>query len=125
MPAGIVAHRWSPGGVRSGCSHVRTTGGPTSSMASCTAVRSPQIASLGDDAGGWELTPHATIQYLVFPNTLIVHQLDHFELWRVFPVGDDPNRSVVEMSLYAPDQPADDRSRDHWVRNLDYLLKVT
>ena len=45
-----------------------------------------------DDLAGvpeedWDLFPHTTIQYSLVPNALLVHQMDHVELWRVFPRG--------------------------------------
>lgn len=82
------------------------------------------IDDIGDDPAGWSLLPHATIHHAIFPNTLVVHQLDHLEVWRVFPHGDDPGTSWVETSAYAPD-PIDDRARARWAKNLDILLRVT
>jgi len=82
------------------------------------------IDDLGEDRSEWDLLPHATIHYVVFPNTLVVHQLDHLEVWRVFPDGDDPGRSVVQTSIYAPRSP-DEAARKRWGRNLDILLDVT
>jgi hypothetical protein len=32
----------------------------------------------------WKLLPHGTIQYLLVPNAVLVHQVDHVELWRSF-----------------------------------------
>lgn len=83
------------------------------------------IEPLDSDPAAWRLTPHSTIHYLVFPNTLLVHQVDHFEVWRVSPVGGDPGRSIAETSIYAPDDPATEEARSYWRRNLDYLLNVT
>jgi phenylpropionate dioxygenase-like ring-hydroxylating dioxygenase large terminal subunit len=83
------------------------------------------IDDLGDDPDEWRFPPHATIHYLIYPNVLIVHQLDHFEVWRIFPAEDDPGKAVVETSIYAPEEPPDDRALKKWHRNLEIVLSVT
>lgn len=70
----------------------------------------------------WSILPHATTQYQMVPNALLVHQIDHFELWRAFPVSVD--RTLVHTSLYAPAAP-DERAMGYWRKNLDILLGVT
>lgn len=75
------------------------------------------------DETEWRLLPHATVQYFVLPNALVVHQLDHFEVWRVEPVS--VGRTRVFTSLYAPEPATDDRTRAYWTRNLDLLVGVT
>jgi phenylpropionate dioxygenase-like ring-hydroxylating dioxygenase large terminal subunit len=71
----------------------------------------------------WELLPYATIQYFVLPNALVVHQIDHVELWRIEPLAVDRTRAVV--SMFAPTEPHSDRARSYFVKNLDLLLRVT
>lgn len=83
------------------------------------------IDELGDDESEWSLIPHATIHYTLFPNGLVVHQMDHVEVWRVYPDGDDPHASVIVTGLYAPAPPRSDRERSYWIKNLDLLLGVT
>jgi len=82
------------------------------------------IDEVGDDHEQWSFPPHATIHYLFFPNVFIVHQLDHFETWRIFPEGDDPDRARVETAVYAPAHLVDTH-RGRWLKNLDVLLSVT
>lgn len=81
------------------------------------------IDDIGEDRDSWEFPPHGTIHYFLFPNTLVVHQLDHFEVWRVFP-HEEPGKARVETSIYAPDAPTDDTIKK-WLLNLDILLQVT
>lgn len=69
------------------------------------------------------LIPYGTIQYFLVPNALVVHQLDHVEVWRVEPLTVDTCRTVT--SIYAPTEPASERSRNYFVKNLDLLLAVT
>lgn len=71
----------------------------------------------------WNLLPHATIQYCLVPNALLVHQFDHFELWRVFPRG--VGEAVVHTGLYAPQAPATEKAERYWRKNLDAVLSVT
>lgn len=69
----------------------------------------------------WELLPHGTLQYLLVPNAVLTHQLDHLELWRLVPLA--PDRTLVRTSVYAP--PGTSRPAAYFERNLDVLLGVT
>ena len=69
----------------------------------------------------WELLPHATLQYLLVPNAVLTHQLDHLELWRFIPLATD--RTLVRTSVYSP--PGTTRPPSYFVKNLDILLGVT
>jgi phenylpropionate dioxygenase-like ring-hydroxylating dioxygenase large terminal subunit len=71
----------------------------------------------------WSLIPYGTIQYFLVPNGIVVHQLDHVEVWRIEPV--DVGTTRVRTSLFSPSVPESDRSLNYWLRNLDLLLKVT
>lgn len=69
----------------------------------------------------WSLLPYATMQYFLLPNALVVHQLDHVEVWRLEPI--DHARAIT--SIYAPPKLHSEKSRNCFVRNLDLLLHVT
>jgi len=69
------------------------------------------------------LLPHATTQYLLLPNAVLCHQIDHVELWRVTPLAVD--RTRVATSLFAPSAPESEKERAYWLKNLDVLLGVT
>jgi phenylpropionate dioxygenase-like ring-hydroxylating dioxygenase large terminal subunit len=69
------------------------------------------------------LLPHGTTQYLLMPGAVLCHQIDHVELWRVTPLAVD--RTRVATSVFAPREPASERERAYWVKNLDVLLQVT
>jgi len=71
----------------------------------------------------WSLLPYGTIQYFLMPNGLVVHQLDHFEVWVVEPIGVNQTRTTT--SVYAPQAPATEKARNYFVKNLDLLLSVT
>lgn len=66
-----------------------------------------------------------TIIYVLFPNTLLLWQRDHFETWRFFPTSPDtPQRCVSEFTLYAPAPPDTEKARAHWERNIDIVLRT-
>ena len=69
----------------------------------------------------WDLLPHATLQYLLVPNAVLVHQIDHLELWRFTPLA--PDHTLMRTSVYAP--PEAPRDDSYYVKNLDVLLGVT
>jgi phenylpropionate dioxygenase-like ring-hydroxylating dioxygenase large terminal subunit len=73
------------------------------------------------DENEWDLLPHGTLQYLLVPNAVLTHQLDHLELWRFTPLA--PDRTLVRTSVYSP--PDATRDADYFVKNLDILLGVT
>lgn len=68
------------------------------------------------------LLPHATILWFIAPNTVLIHQQDHIELFRSEPAG-SPDRATLTISMYVPkDATAPDR---YWRRNMDLLIEVT
>ena len=71
----------------------------------------------------WRLLPHATLNYVLFPNALFVHQMDHIEIWRIEPI--DVHTTLVTTSIYAPSKPEGEKSHTYFVKNLDALLQVT
>lgn len=81
------------------------------------------IAELDDlDRSGWSLLPHATILWFLVPNTVLIHQQDHVQLYQSLP-GSTPDEAHLTVSLYVP--PDTSRSDDHWTRNFDLLIDVT
>ncbi|MEX2481007.1 MAG: SRPBCC family protein [Gammaproteobacteria bacterium] len=71
----------------------------------------------------WNLLPHMVAIYVLFPNTVLVWQLDHIELWQIFP-GGTPDESTVLLSLYTPEPAISDSARRHWDKNLDLVVGV-
>ena len=65
----------------------------------------------------WDLIPHTTILMNLFPNTILVMQSDHAEVYRIFPekhVGE----SVATISILASEPSP------KWSRTMDLLLGV-
>jgi len=66
--------------------------------------------------------PHVISIYQLFPNTIVIWQVDHIEIWRAFPGRDDASRCDVEMTIY---KPADsDKSDAYWEKNRDIAIRT-
>ena len=70
------------------------------------------------------LIEHTTIVYVLFPNTLLVMQQDHVELWRVYPAEGRVDRCVMTVDVLIPEPAATDEARGHWDRNVDLLMRT-
>jgi phenylpropionate dioxygenase-like ring-hydroxylating dioxygenase large terminal subunit len=70
--------------------------------------------------------PHIISIYQLFPNSLLIWQVDHVEIWRAFPLGgggrDDPSRCAVEMTIYKP--AASERPESYWEKNRDIAIRT-
>jgi len=66
--------------------------------------------------------PHVVSIYQLFPNALLIWQLDHVEIWRAFPDRDDASRCEVEMTIYKPAETA--RSDAYWEKNRDIAIRT-
>jgi phenylpropionate dioxygenase-like ring-hydroxylating dioxygenase large terminal subunit len=75
------------------------------------------------EAPQWNLLPHIVSIYVLFPNTVLVWQLDHVELWQIYP-GASPDESVTLLSLYTPEPALTDSARRHWDKNMDLVVHV-
>ena len=71
-----------------------------------------------------EFLPHVAIIYLVFPNTVLVWQGDHFEVWSVFPDDERADRMVARASLLAPTPPTTEAEQRHWDKNWEVLMNT-
>src|SRR5689334_4227554 len=69
---------------------------------------------------------HVVSIYQLFPNALLIWQLDHVEIWRAFPAPgsgrDDPSRCEVEMTIYKPAQSQ--RPDAYWEKNRDIAIRT-
>jgi nitrite reductase/ring-hydroxylating ferredoxin subunit len=66
--------------------------------------------------------PHVVTIYQLFPNALLIWQLDHVEIWRAFPDRDDPSRCEVEMTIYKPAET--DKPDAYWEKNRDIAIRT-
>ncbi len=66
--------------------------------------------------------PHVISIYQLFPNALLIWQVDHIEIWRAFPDRDDPSRCEVEMTIYKPQDS--DRPDAYWEKNRSIAIRT-
>ncbi len=65
---------------------------------------------------------HVISVYQLFPNTILIWQVDHIEIWRAFPDRDDPGRCDVELTIY---KPRDTSQPDtYWEKNRDIAIRT-
>ncbi len=68
-----------------------------------------------------DLMPHIAVNYQIFPNTVLVWQGDHFEVWISSP-GQTPNSSSVHIqSLTTPEMSGKDHTA-RWDKNWKVLI---
>jgi nitrite reductase/ring-hydroxylating ferredoxin subunit len=68
------------------------------------------------------LLPHATILWFLVPDTVLIHQQDHVEIYRSRP-GSHPGEAVLSVAMYVPEQTA--RSDRYWDKNFVLLVDIT
>jgi phenylpropionate dioxygenase-like ring-hydroxylating dioxygenase large terminal subunit len=72
----------------------------------------------------WDLVKHSAIVYVLFPNSVIVMQSDHAEVWRVFPVDGKVDQCVAYLEFYIPEAATSESAHEHWRRNIDLTLRT-
>lgn len=70
----------------------------------------------------WQLLPNTTIVWALQPNTILIYQQDHAQLYQARP-GSHPGESIITVSVYVPRNTT--WSDDHWQKNFDLLVEVT
>ncbi len=70
----------------------------------------------------WNLPRHIAGVYVLFPNTVLVWQGEHAELWHAFPDGVD--RVKFRVTLLIPEPAVTESAIRHWERNLALLIKT-
>ncbi len=71
----------------------------------------------------WDVLPYTALVYCLFPNTILVYQADHIEIFRVFP-GDNPGESLAVLSFLTPEKPETQKLVAYWQKNLDLLVNT-
>ena len=66
--------------------------------------------------------PHVISIYQLFPNTIVIWQVDHIEIWRAFPDRDDPGLCEVELTIYKPHDT--DKPDAYWDKNRDIAIRT-
>lgn len=67
--------------------------------------------------------PYCTTEYLVAPNVLLTHQVDHIQFWTAYPV-DGANRCRIELNVFWP-TPMDEEAERKANLNVDLVWQVT
>ena len=67
--------------------------------------------------------PYCTTEYLLAPNVLLTHQVDHIQFWTAYPV-DGANRCRIELNVFWPN-PMDDEAEHKAKLNVDLVWQVT
>jgi hypothetical protein len=70
---------------------------------------------------GPEFLKQVAVNYQIFPNTIIVWQGDHFEIWTSYPAG-DPTRCTVRVQSLTSKAMATPEFKGRWDRNWDILI---
>lgn len=72
----------------------------------------------------WDLIPHTALVYVLFPNTVFIMQLDHIEIWRVFPVADKVDECVMYLDFFIPEPAETESAKKHWDRSMDLTIRT-
>ena len=70
----------------------------------------------------WDILPHTVLIYVLFPNTIVVVQRDHVELWRIYPHPTDPEQCSMTMDFLTPEPVLTEQAREHWRKDMDLLM---
>jgi phenylpropionate dioxygenase-like ring-hydroxylating dioxygenase large terminal subunit len=70
----------------------------------------------------WNLPRHVAGVYVLFPNTVLVWQGEHAEVWHAFPEGVD--RVKFRVTLLIPEPAETEAAIQHWDKNLELLLRT-
>ena len=72
----------------------------------------------------WDLLAHAVVLYQLFPNTMLIHQIDHVEVVQAYPGARGTESARVVFTLYTPGPATTDASRRHFQANFDLLVRT-
>lgn len=66
--------------------------------------------------------PHMAVAYQLFPNTVVVWQGTHIEVWTSFPTAGEPDRCSIRVSVLAPEPTTTEAQQRNWDRNWAILM---
>ncbi len=78
----------------------------------------------GAPEADWDLIQHTALVYVLFPNTVLIMQVDHVETWRVFPVADKVDECVMYLDFFIPEPAETESARRHWDRNMELTIRT-
>ncbi|MEC9247458.1 MAG: SRPBCC family protein [Pseudomonadota bacterium] len=71
-----------------------------------------------------DILPHIVSIYVLFPNSIVIWQLDHLELWEIYPSSKSAEESLAQISFFTPEPVTSDKEKEHWDKNLELVLHV-
>ena len=112
----------------------RRTLGPTSSARPRPGTRSAAAAAWSRCGArsrrlrrtpepAWSLPAHSVLLYKLFPNTVLIHQIDHVEIVQAYP-GSSPDAATIVFSLYTPKPVTTDTAHRHFQANVELLIET-
>jgi phenylpropionate dioxygenase-like ring-hydroxylating dioxygenase large terminal subunit len=86
-----------------------------------TGVRTtfPAMLTLPEDEQS--IFPQSAMVHLIFPNTILIWQLDHVEMWQFFPDGKRDDACRAHISMLVPEVPGSEKAERHWRRNWEVM----
>ncbi len=78
----------------------------------------------GTPEAEWDLIPHSALVYVLFPNTVLVMQIDHVETWRIFPAADKVDECVMYLDFFIPEPAETESAKQHWDRNMELTIRT-
>lgn len=88
------------------------------------AVRPTFRAMFEGPEEAWTILPHAVIIYYVFPNVMVIWQLDHIELWQLYPVPGRDGVCQLTVSLLTDEPATSPEAVRHWEKNWDVMVRT-
>jgi len=70
-----------------------------------------------------EMMPHVAVNYQIFPNTIIVWQGDHFEVWTSYP-GTEAGSCIVRVQSIISKESAVPERQSRWDRNWKIMIET-
>jgi phenylpropionate dioxygenase-like ring-hydroxylating dioxygenase large terminal subunit len=105
--------------------YIRSNFTPTETFGSnlrMIAARASFDGELDRPAEDVDFLANVAMIYVLFPNTVLVWQSDHFECWTAFPDRSDPSSTVMRASLFAPERATTADQQLHWDKNWKVLM---
>ncbi len=72
----------------------------------------------------WDLIRESAIVYVLVPNVVVISQIDHLEIFRVYPAGGSVDETLVYFEFYIPEPATTEKAVEHWRRNLELTIRT-
>ena len=72
----------------------------------------------------WNLVRESALVYVLVPNVVVIVQIDHLEIFRIYPVTGKVDESRVYFEFYIPEPATTEKAVEHWRRNLDLTVRT-